>query len=109
MRDDQKPIVVMTTVPDEQTARRIAEALVEARLAACVTALPKATSVYRWQGAIERSDEVQLLIKTELARYNPLEAKLRELHPYDVPELLALPVVAGFADYVDWVCTESAG
>jgi periplasmic divalent cation tolerance protein len=109
MREDQKPIVVLTTVPDEQHAQRIAEALVESRLAACVTVLPKVRSVYRWQGAIERSDEIQLLIKTQLDRYGPLQSRIRELHPYDVPEILAVQVVAGLPDYVDWVCAESAG
>ena len=96
-------LLVLSTCPDEASAARIAEALVAERLAACVTQLPGASSVYRWQDAIERGAEVQLLIKTSAARYDALAARLRALHPYAVPEILALPVAHADADYLDWL------
>ena len=96
-------LLVLSTCPDEASAARIAETLVSERLAACVTRLSGARSVYRWQGAIEQADEVQLLIKTSAARYAELAARLRALHPYAVPEILALPVAQADADYLAWL------
>ena len=101
-------LLVLCTCPDEASATRIAQALVAERLAACVTRLPGARSVYRWHGAIEQADEVQLLIKTTRAGFEPLRTRLAALHPYAVPEILALPVEAGHAPYLDWLAAQVA-
>lgn len=101
-------IVVITSCGSAEEADRIAEALVGDRLAACVQILPM-RSVYRWQGAVERSDEWQLQIKTRAALADRVEARIRALHGYDLPEIIALPVTAGSAEYVDWVETETGG
>jgi len=85
-------LVVLCTFPDMEKAREIATRLVELRLAACVNLLPGAHSIYRWQGKVETADEVVALIKTTPALYLTLEQNLKELHPYDVPEIIALPV-----------------
>ena len=103
-----QPLLVLCTCPDAASAARIAETLVAERLAACVTRLPGARSVYRWQGAIEQADEVQLLIKTTRACFEPLRARLAALHPYEVPEILALPIEAGHAPYLDWLAAQVA-
>lgn len=95
------PVVVLCTFPDADTARRIAAELVERRLAACVNLLPGVESIYRWEGKIERSNEVLGVIKT--ARYADLEPVLQELHPYDVPEIIALSVTAGLPAYLEWL------
>ena len=91
------------TCPDDATARRIADALVEERLAACVNVLPGLRSVYRWQGAIQRADEVLLLVKTTRERVEPLTARVASLHPYELPEVVAVEVAGGLAAYLDWV------
>lgn len=96
-------VVVMTTVPDRETAMRIAKALVDARLAACVNVLSPCRSVYRWQGQVEEADEVPLIIKSHPSNYAALESRLLELHPYDVPEIIALPVSEGLVAYLSWV------
>jgi len=100
-------LLVVTTLPDRATAERIAAALVTARVAACVNVLAECTSVYRWQGKIERAGEVPLLIKTTREAYARLEETLRTMHPYDVPEIVALPVTAGLPAYLDWVSQET--
>ena len=100
-------LIVFTNCPDEATADRIARALVEQRLAACVNRLAPVQSIYRWQGAIEEAVEVPLLIKTTRERYPELEAAIRSLHPYSVPEIVATPVVAGYAPYLRWVGDET--
>lgn len=95
--------LLLTTCPDAGTAGRLARTLVERRLAACVTRLPGARSVYRWQGRIEEEEEVQLLIKTTAAGLAALMAAIRELHPYDEPECVAIDVVAGSEGYLGWI------
>ena len=100
--------VVLVTAPDLDVGRKIARALVEERLAACVNALPGLTSVYRWQGAVEEASEVQLVIKTVHERVPTLVARIQELHPYKVPEVLVLPVEAGLPAYLAWVVDETA-
>ena len=99
-------IVVLCTFPDVEQARAIAAELVERRLAACVNLLPGVESIYRWEGKVERAGEVLAVIKT--TRYPELEAAVKELHPYEVPEILALPVAAGLAGYLEWL-GESCG
>lgn len=95
--------LVLCTVPDAASAARIADALVAERLAACVNALPGVTSTYRWRGNVERADEVMLLIKTSVERYPALEARVRALHPYAVPEVVALAPSAGHLAYLEWI------
>ncbi|AGG87521.1 divalent-cation tolerance protein CutA [Rhodanobacter denitrificans] len=89
--------------PDTASAQAIAGALVDERLAACVNRLPGVHSTYRWQGAVTRDSEELLLIKTTAARFDALKARLLELHPYELPELVAVPVQRGHAAYLDWV------
>ncbi|GAA4336992.1 divalent-cation tolerance protein CutA [Pigmentiphaga soli] len=104
--EDDAVLLVASTAPDEATARRIAQALVERRLAACVNVGAPVWSVYRWQGAIEQAQEFPLWIKTTAARRQALMQALAELHPYDVPEALALPAVDGLPAYLEWVRQE---
>lgn len=96
-------VLVLTTFPTEGDAETLARALVDERLAACVNILPPMRSIYTWKGATEHADERQLLIKTAADRVKALETRLKELHPYDVPEFLVLPVLEGSGDYLSWV------
>ena len=100
-------LLVITNCPDEAAANAIALAVVEAKLAACVNILPRVQSVYRWQGAVESAVEVPLLIKTTSAAYPALEAAIRERHPYDVPEIIALPITTGLPAYLNWLAAET--
>lgn len=102
-------VLALTTVPERETGERIAAALVEERLAACATLLPGATSVYRWEGAVQRETEVVMLLKTRRSRVAALGERLAALHPYTVPELVALPIEAGLEAYCRWVADETAG
>jgi len=95
-------LLVFCTCPDDDTAERIARALVERRLAACASRGP-VRSVYRWKDGIESAAEIQLVIKTTRGRYGALERALRELHPYELPEILAVEAAAGLAGYLDWI------
>ena len=99
---------MITTVPDENLAVKITESLLQQRLAACVHVLPPGKSHYRWEGEIEAAIEITLLIKTRPDRYAELEAEIRRLHPYDVPEIIALPVVAGLPAYLQWIVDETS-
>lgn len=103
----QQALLVWTNLPDEASAQAMARALVERRLAACVNMLPGVRSVYRWQGAVEQTNEVTLLIKTTPERYAALEEAIKSGHPYDVPEIVATSIVAGLPAYLDWVAQES--
>jgi len=96
-------LLCLTTCPDATSARRIAEALVDEQLAACVNVLPGLRSTYRWQGTVERADELLLLIKTTRAVWPALQARLLELHPYELPELLAVEPADGLPAYLQWV------
>jgi periplasmic divalent cation tolerance protein len=100
-------IIVITTLPDSDSAVKLAETLVEKRHAACVHLLPAGLSVYRWEGKIEHTGEVTLLIKTTQATYAELETAIRATHPYDLPEIVAVPVTAGLPAYLDWVDAET--
>ena len=101
------PLIILCTCPDRTTAERIAETVVSERLAACVNIAPGLTSIYRWEGQIQREAELLLLIKTRQAVYPQLEARIRELHPYQVPEIIALPIQAGSAAYLDWIANNT--
>jgi len=103
-----KVIVVLTNFPDLATASKLAQLLVEQRLAACVNVLAQCSSVYRWQGRIETATEVPVLIKTVASRYARVEAAIRANHPYELPEIISVPVVAGLGAYLGWVAAESA-
>jgi len=100
-------LLVLTNCPDEESANAIALALVEERLAACVTILPRVQSVYRWQGAVESATEIPLFIKSTATNYPALEAAIRNRHPYQVPEIIALPVERGLPAYLDWIASET--
>ena len=97
------PVLVMSTVGSREDAERIAQALVGERLAACVNVVPGLLSIYRWKGAVERADELLLLIKTRAEMVEDLGARLRALHPYEVPELVVVPIAGGHGAYLDWI------
>ncbi len=100
-------IVVLTNLPDRESALKLADVLVEQRLAACVNVLSECTSIYRWQGTVEHANEVPVLIKAAASSYRRLEAAIRANHPYELPEIVSVPVVAGLAPYLDWVAAET--
>ncbi|MDT3670522.1 MAG: divalent-cation tolerance protein CutA [Aromatoleum sp.] len=100
-------LVVLTNLPDAAAAHALATRLVELRLAACVNILAPCRSVYRWQGAIEDAEEFPLLIKTTAERYPALEAEIRDRHPYELPEIVAVPQVRGLPAYLDWIAAET--
>jgi periplasmic divalent cation tolerance protein len=95
--------IVLSTCPDGDSARRIANILVEGRLAACVNIIPGLRSVFRWEGKVESADETLLLIKTRQEQYPPLEAVLREHHPYELPEVLSVSIDSGLPAYLAWL------
>ena len=99
----EEVLVVLTTWPDAERARAAARALVEERLAACANLVPGVESIYRWQGAVETSAEVMVVFKTTIGRYPMLENRIRELHSYEVPEIVALRVADGLPAYLRWV------
>jgi periplasmic divalent cation tolerance protein len=101
-------LLVHCTVPDPVTAERLARTLVEEGLAACVSRLPGLRSVYRWQGAIEEADEILLLIKTVPARFEAVRERLLALHPYEVPEIVAVEVARAHPAYAAWVAASIA-
>jgi len=96
-------VVVLVTCPTGSVARRLARQLISRQLAACVNVLPLVHSVYRWKGAIEQSREALLVIKSTAGRFAALRRGILGLHPYDVPEIIALPLVAGHTPYLAWV------
>ncbi len=99
--------IVLSTCPDAPTASRLARTLVDERLAACVNVIGGVASTYRWQGEVRVDDEVLLVIKTMADRFEALQARLVALHPYDVPEVLAIEPVAGAAPYLAWLERET--
>lgn len=104
-----EPILVLTQMPDQDKARVLARHLVEARLAACVNVGAPVDSLYHWQGQIETASEVPVMIKTRRGRYRELEAAILALHPYELPEIIAVPVSDGLAPYLNWITAETAG
>lgn len=95
--------LVLCTCPDQDSAQMIAEQLVEAKLAACVNILPGILSIYRWQGAVESAEEMILLIKTTTEDYEQVERAVSELHPYELPEVIAIPIENGLEKYLRWI------
>jgi periplasmic divalent cation tolerance protein len=102
-------IVVLVTVGSNTEGERVARALVEERLAACVNRIPAVQSVYRWQGKVEQSAEELLVIKTRADLFTALEKRVRELHSYSVPEVIALPILSGSENYLRWLGQQVAG
>jgi periplasmic divalent cation tolerance protein len=100
-------VAVLVSAPDAETARRIGRTLVEERLAACVNVVPGVSSIYRWRGAVEEASEVLMLVKTRAARADALAARVQALHPYELPEVVVLPVRGGSRAYLQWVAAES--
>jgi periplasmic divalent cation tolerance protein len=103
---ERSALVVLTTLATEDDARRFVRALVDARLIACGTLVPGARSIYRWQGAVQEEAEVVVLLKTDASQWDALTATVGRLHPYQVPELLALPVGRGLERYLAWLAAE---
>lgn len=104
-----EPIVVLMTAAGADEASRIAELLVNQRLAACVQILPEMQSVYVWEGAVQREREVLLLAKATRANFAEIERKVRELHSYETPEIIAVPIIAGSEPYLKWLMTSCEG
>jgi periplasmic divalent cation tolerance protein len=100
-------LLVLTTLPDQDSAAKLARQLVEARLAACVNILAPCRSVYQWRDGLQEDEEYPLLIKTTGDRYADLETLLRQQHPYELPEVVALPVDNGLPAYLDWVIDQT--
>ena len=107
MLSSHPSLLVITNCPDEQSANTIALAVVEAKLAACVNILPRVQSVYRWQGKVESASEIPLFFKSTAASYPALETRIRQLHPYELPEIIALPISHGLPAYLNWVAAET--
>jgi len=99
--------IVITNLPDRDSAGRLAHALIEKRLAACINVLSPCRSVYRWHGKTEDAEEFPMLIKTTLERYPELEAAIRAGHPYELPEIIAVPLAGGLPAYLEWVDSET--
>jgi periplasmic divalent cation tolerance protein len=103
-----KALLVITNLPDRAAAERIADALIGKRLAACVNILAPCRSLYRWKAEVQRDEEHPMLIKTTLERYPELEAEIRVQHPYELPEIIAVPIEQGLPGYLAWVAEESS-
>lgn len=93
----------MTTLPDETQAKALARVLVSGKLAACVNILPKMTSIYEWQGKLEQGEEHLLLVKTEQHRVAELQKAIKQAHPYELPEIVVVPIVSGYEPYLNWI------
>jgi len=101
-------IIVLNTCPDLASAERIATALVEERLAACVNRIAGVASTYRWHGEVQRGDEILLLIKTSGERFDAVRERIVALHPYELPEVIAVDIALGLPPYLDWIASETA-
>ena len=108
--DEQaQALLVLTNLPSRASAETLAEALVAQRVAACVNILAPCRSVYRWKDAVQHDDEHPMLIKVTRARYSALEAAIRAGHPYELPEIIAVPITAGLPAYLQWIGSECSG
>ena len=103
----ENQLVTLCTVPDREAGERIAATLVEERLAACVNLIPGLTSIYRWQGKVEKAAECLLVIKTTSSRFEQLRERIKALHPYEVPEIIAVPITVGDSAYLNWISENS--
>jgi len=109
MENADRPVLIYTTLPSLEDAKRVGAALVAARLAACVNMFPGMISIYEWKGAREEADEVAMIIKTRSGLADQVMAETKRLHPYEVPALLVLPTEGGSAEYCAWIVSETAG
>ncbi|HEY2029088.1 MAG TPA: divalent-cation tolerance protein CutA [Myxococcales bacterium] len=100
-------LIVLTTLPNADSAAALAKTIVDERLAACANILPAVRSIYRWQDKVQDEPEVLVLFKTQRAHFDGLRSRILELHPYEVPEVLALPVEQGHAAYLEWLMRET--
>ena len=100
-------LLVLTNLPDRATAEKLADTLIQKRVAACVNIMAPCRSVYRWKGAVQHDEEHPVLIKTTRESYAALEAAIREAHPYELPEIVAVPIERGLPAYLDWVVAET--
>jgi len=101
-------MLVLTTLPNSDAAADLAKKVVGEKLAACANILPAVRSIYRWQGAVQDENEVLVLLKTRRAQFERLKTRILELHPYDVPEVIAIPVEQGHGAYLDWIANETS-
>ena len=99
----ENQVVTLCTVPDKALGEKIAQTLVEERLAACVNLVPGVRSTYRWEGKVETASECLLLIKTDTKHFNTLKQRIKALHSYELPEIIALPITAGNSEYLNWI------
>jgi periplasmic divalent cation tolerance protein len=104
---DLSALLVLTNLPDRAAAERLADTLVDRQLAACVNILAPCRSIYRWQGAVQHDEEHPMLIKTTAECYAALEQAIRAAHPYELPEIIAVPIERGLPAYLDWVAAET--
>lgn len=109
MESKSDPIIVLITTPTDEEAQRIAEMLVNKKLAACVQILPSMTSIYVWQGEVQRDRENLLLVKTSGGKFDELDREIRAIHSYETPEIIALPIVAGSEPYLAWLSASLEG
>lgn len=103
----RKVLVILVTTENQEEAVKIGEKMVHAKLAACANILPGIQSIYRWKGKVSKAQEVLLILKSTKPRYRALEKAIKEMHAYDIPEIIALPVTEGFDRYIGWVCRET--
>lgn len=108
MQDNDKPVLVYTTYPNVEAAEKAGRGLVETGLAACVNIIPGMTSIYRWEGVLQRDSEVVMVIKTRSSLGDAVVAQVKAEHPYTTPAALILPLVGGSADYIDWLLRETS-
>jgi periplasmic divalent cation tolerance protein len=101
-------IVVLITVPSPEVGEEISTSLVEKKLAACVNIIPEISSIYQWQGTIEKDRENLLLVKTRIGLLDKIIVEISDIHPYDLPEVIALPIIAGSQDYLNWIDESTA-
>jgi periplasmic divalent cation tolerance protein len=103
----EQVLLVMTNLPDVTAGKKMAHALIQSRLVACVNLLPGVQSIYRWQGQVEEASEIMLQIKTTTSRYQQLQQAILDAHPYALPEVIAIPVSYGHAPYLHWIASET--
>lgn len=102
-----EPVLIITNFPDKKGAAAFAEALIERQLAACVDVLSPCVSMYRWQGKIESADEIPVLIKTRRQHYDQVEQLIKMMHPYELPEVIMVPIMDGLPAYLQWIASET--
>ncbi|MBS0588952.1 divalent-cation tolerance protein CutA [Nitrosomonas sp.] len=100
-------ILIISNFPDEKSAKQLAEALIHQHLAACVNVLSPCASVYRWQGEIESAEEIPVLIKTQRQHYDRVEQLIKMMHPYELPEVIMVPITGGLPAYLQWIAAET--